>query len=165
MSIQNKSCDKYLPMKAIIFKTSCTLIISVLVCISMQAQDIMRISLKDGSSVEYPISQIRKLTFSGVTAVSPGQLEMLQQAIIQLKAYPNPARNNIKIDYELTGKGPVVVGIFTMNGKKVFEENIGKNTPGKHTYVWSASQYPSGQYIIRIQQNQQVALKKLIINK
>jgi len=132
---------------------------------SVNAQQSMRVSQKNGTVTDYPITEIRKLTFTGGLTATREQVEMIQEAMIRLKAYPNPARDYVIVDYELSSGGSVEIEIYTMKGKQVLKKKVGKLSPGKHNYRWSASQYPAGQYIFRIRQNNRLASEKLIVNK
>lgn len=138
-----------------------------ILCVNTNAYNMqtMRVIQKNGTVTGFPIAEIRKLTFTGGITATREQVEMIQNAMIRLKAYPNPAREYVKVDYELDSSGPVEIEIYTLEGKLVHKKKVGKLIPGKYDYEWSASQFPSGPYIFRIRQNKQMASEKIIVNK
>lgn len=148
------------PLK-IIFNAA--LVLLLIMPVVSNAQNFMRINQKDGTTIDFPISEIRKLTFTPAVTATKEQLAMVQKAMISLKAYPNPTPGILNVDYEITSHGQVELEIYSIDGKQILKHKAGKLNPGKYLFKWSAGQYPSGQYIFRIRQNNLVASEKIIV--
>jgi len=69
---------------------------------------------------------------------------------IKIKAYPNPARDNVNIEFKLTKSAEVNLKIYTINGELVFDTM--KNNIAQGIFQWkcrnnSGNKAASGVYI------------------
>lgn len=126
-------------------------------------QDTMYIHYHDGTVKEYAIADIQKLTFDQATDARK-QAALLAR-FIELKAYPNPAREFVNIDYALSEAGNVIIDILNTKGQRVFFTNRGNQHDGVYQFRWNTQDMPPGLYICRIQQNNETIVEKIIINK
>ncbi len=127
------------------------------------AQEFMRISLNDGSTIVVALSDIQKLTFDIPTGVNE-QRELVKQ-LLKLKAFPNPAKDYVILDYSLNEKGYVCLEVFNSCGDLILSKATGLQTAGNHHYQWLLSDVPPGLYICRISQNKNIASEKIIVKK
>ena len=126
-------------------------------------QENMRVNLKDGSVIEIAIDDIRKLTFDLTTDVEQHG-ELIQQ-LLKIKAYPNPARDFVNLDYSLAIKGIVFLEVYNIGGNLLISTNFGEQQPGEYQYRWNTTDVPAGLYICRIRQNNEIVSEKIIIKK
>ncbi|KAA3650523.1 MAG: T9SS C-terminal target domain-containing protein [Bacteroidetes bacterium] len=82
-----------------------------------------------------------------------------------LKFYPNPVRNNAKIEFNLASRGSVQVQIYDIRGKLVKDEKFGGLVEGKNQLDLRFDDYQNGTYIIRVINNGQVATNKFVLYK
>lgn len=71
------------------------------------------------------------------------------------KAYPNPSRNQVNIEYEILQTAPVTIGIYDLSGRQVATYQEGKQVPGKYLFQWKGLDgkgqvVPSGMYMYRV---------------
>jgi hypothetical protein len=141
---------------------------SFLICLFLPhvlAQQCMQIKQKDGTVIQILLSDITKLTFSDFNTATPEQKAKIMPAIMKLKAYPNPASDYIKIDYELILPGNAIVAIYSISGLFIYSSSLGNQGTGKHTYQWSVNSLKSGIYVFKFIQNDKIVNEKVIVNK
>lgn len=126
-------------------------------------QEYMRVNLKDGSVIEIAIDDIRKLTFDLTTDMAK-PTEWVQQ-FLKIKAYPNPARDYLNIDYTLAAKGEVLLEVYSIGGNQLLSRTFGQQQAGEYQYRWNTVNMPAGMYICRIRQNSEVVSEKIIVKK
>jgi hypothetical protein len=148
---------KVLYLKFVLFCFAWTLLTN------LHAQENMYITMQDGTVLEFPINEIEALTFDVSTNL------MLQKEILskflEAKAYPNPASDQVNINYSLADKGKVILEIFNSDGRKITGFSPGWLPSGEYNYRWETSNIPPGIYILRIFQNNSLVTDKIIINR
>ena len=148
--------------KALLF-LCLTAVFSLLFLPRGSTQENMRVNLKDGSVIEMAIDDIRKLTFDLTTDVQQHG-EIIQQ-LLKIKAYPNPARDLVNLDYTLAVKGSVFLEVYSISGNLVLKKDFGDKQAGQYQYRWNTTDVPSGMYICRIKQNSEIVNEKIIVKK
>jgi flagellar hook assembly protein FlgD len=79
--------------------------------------------------------------------------------------YPNPFNSQTSISFELEQKADVSIRIFNLNGQMVTEIFKGMKEPGYHTVNWDAGNMSAGMYIIKMEAENLVAIKKCLLLK
>ena len=98
-----------------------------------------------------------------VNVSSPTGIADLSADELAVRVYPNPATNNVVIDFNnMYGQAPIVVKIIDILGKKVYES--GSVTHDKQLNINTIS-FKSGVYLINVQIGTQSVKRKLIIRK
>jgi hypothetical protein len=148
-----------------VLKTSILLlfILTLTLFSKISAQSKMRINLNDGSTLEFFIDDIQKLTFDLVTAIQ--NHPKITKQLLKIKAFPNPAKDQVVLEYSLSGEAEVVIEIFTMQGVLVERLNIGIRHQGDHQHTLNTQQLVSGPYICRVWQNNEVVSTKIIVKQ
>ena len=77
--------------------------------------------------------------------------------------YPNPFRNQTRIQYSIPVASNVNLSLFDMNGKLIKVIVNGSMEQGAHTVIFNSGFLSSGFYFYKIQANEFSAVKKLII--
>jgi type IX secretion system substrate protein/beta-propeller repeat-containing protein len=79
--------------------------------------------------------------------------------------YPNPFNPETKIFFNLDSKSHVRLSIYDAIGQEVKLLASGDLEIGGHSYSWNASNSPSGIYFYRLETNQGVETKKIVLIK
>jgi hypothetical protein len=131
----------------------------------------MHIKKKDGTTASFPIREIRKLTFSGVT--SAGDQDRMRSAVSTftlLRNYPNPFNPATTIEYRLEKSAEVTLSIFNVSGQCLRSFAFGHLQAGTHLSIWDGKDerglpVASGVYFYVLGANQQVLSNKMILLK
>jgi hypothetical protein len=82
---------------------------------------------------------------------------------LALKVYPNPAREQVSIDFTLETASQVIIGVYHLTGqhtKSVTNTNL---HTGDHHIRFDTNDLPDGIYLLRIQTDAGVISQRLII--
>ncbi|MDP1725902.1 MAG: T9SS type A sorting domain-containing protein [Bacteroidota bacterium] len=89
----------------------------------------------------------------------------LQSGNLQVKVYPNPATENVFIDFEQKTPGFVTAKVRDITGKEIAAIcNDKQYAGGKHLLEWDASGVPAGIYFIQVYQQSAHKTIKVLIN-
>lgn len=102
---------------------------------------------------------IDDINIDGVSSSSVNELE----SNIQLSIYPNPMESYTNIYFTLKEEKESVIYITDVLGKKVATLQQGQLKPGEYNYTLNKNKLESGIYFVRIEMNNKVVTKKLII--
>ncbi len=80
-----------------------------------------------------------------------------------LSAYPNPARNDIRITYEISKAEFVTLGLFDLLGRNVVAVERGYRYPGRYVATVSVSRMASGVYIVRLHSASRTETVNLVV--
>lgn len=97
----------------------------------------------------------------GSALVGVEQVEYLQN----LKMYPNPANEWIKLEYQLTEAADMELEIINAMGQKVLHQELGKEFPGSHAARTDILRIPPGLYFVQLKANGQVAGSSRLIKR
>lgn len=170
-------------MKKGTFLLMILLIISI---INTNAQSLF-VYFNDGVVNEYPLSSVSKITFSNNNMILHKTDEsILTWAIsdirkynynistlvkeednlsnIDVLIYPNPSNGNFKIDYQVNQKGSVNISIIAADGRLI--KNLFNANKNIGTYFLNYnSNLAAGNYFVKIQNENNITTKKIIILK
>ena len=79
--------------------------------------------------------------------------------------YPNPFNVNAEIRYSIAKAGEVNLTVFDVQGREVVVLESGYQQPGNHSFIWKAENIPSGIYFVRLAQNGDLKLQKVVLVK
>lgn len=167
-------------------KTLLLFSISLVFCFFANAQS-LNLELKSGTINKYPLSDIRKQTFSSTEMILTKtngtvltfnlvdirkftfdittEVEKVEKPKNEALVFPNPSTGLINIDFNLTEKSKVDISIFSIDGKKVQNILSEEKLSGKHSINWQNNNLPEGTYFVKIQTNNNIESKKIIIIK
>ncbi|MCB0838599.1 MAG: T9SS type A sorting domain-containing protein, partial [Bacteroidetes bacterium] len=85
---------------------------------------------------------------------------------INLKTYPNPFSNSLKIEFVISERGNYSLSIFDLNGREIKRVYQGSLTPGSHEFDIESESFASGIYIAKLEEKGKglIGQKKLIKN-
>ncbi|MBC8319963.1 MAG: Omp28-related outer membrane protein [Bacteroidetes bacterium] len=78
---------------------------------------------------------------------------------------PNPITNTANIEFNLSENADVNIAVFNILGKNVVNLYKGEMRSGSHSIQLNASDLNSGVYFVKIQMNNDVVVKKIMITK
>ncbi|MEO0899448.1 MAG: alpha-amylase family glycosyl hydrolase [Bacteroidota bacterium] len=94
-----------------------------------------------------------KLSSSGVTVSNESEIKMEENSIL---VYPNPAINQLNIDFDRTLLRNVSVDVLNLQGQILFhQENLTAGTS------WNTESVPAGMYLIRLHSDKGVFTRKV----
>lgn len=79
--------------------------------------------------------------------------------------YPNPFNNSTRITYHVPMTSSISFQVYDINGREVARLFEGKQISGRHILTWDASGLASGIYIIRMDADKSVFLRKSVYTK
>ena len=80
-------------------------------------------------------------------------------------AFPNPFNPTTTINYDLSKKEFVEIGIYNINGQLINKLINKFQEAGNYNLIWSASDQASGVYFLKLQTQDDVFYQKLILIK
>jgi hypothetical protein len=81
------------------------------------------------------------------------------------KAYPNPFNPDTRIEYYLSRRVNLRLGVYNLQGEKVADLYNGIREAGTHTAVWDATGFPSGIYVVRMMSDGMLQTMKVVLMK
>jgi hypothetical protein len=171
-------------MKKILLLFTMILFVSI---VNTKAQQSIFVELTNGTIDQTELSEVQKITFSATDMIlhktdattmswaitdvqkyyyddSTVEINTVSAEPIDILVYPNPTKENLNINYQLNKNGSVEISIISMDGRvieKLLSENKAK---GDYTLNWN-SQLESGTYFVKIQNEENITTKKIIILK
>lgn len=102
---------------------------------------------------EYSYSKIIE-----IKVFSPNKLELMQN-------YPNPFNPDTKISFVVPARGIISLSIYNLVGEKIEDLVNGFTEPGVYSILFDAKKLPSGTYIYKLQTDNSIQAKKMILIK
>lgn len=87
-----------------------------------------------------------RMNFDQITNVE----DRIDNPEIIASIYPNPATDIAVLEYNLSQKSELLVGLFDMQGKHLEDLYIGEGQQGNHQLTINVSSLPSGVYLVRL---------------
>jgi PKD repeat protein len=87
-----------------------------------------------------------------------------ESAVNSLTAFPNPYNNFTNIHYSVENSGDVLIEVFDMLGKKLAVLANEFTLAGEHNITFNARDYgyASGQFLVRMVQNDEVIVRQIV---
>ena len=104
--------------------------------------------------INYVAVDIKELLVSAKDVVSP--------ATFGFTVAPNPAREEIRLSFDLKTEGNVKINMVDMTGRTVQSVALGNQVAGKNTYLLGLD-VPAGLYFIQLNVNGQSATQKVMV--
>ncbi len=120
----------------------------------------------DFNTVAVTIDNLRRGTIVGIDPIDDNVAETFSLK----QNYPNPFNPSTLIEFNLTDRGNVTLDIFDVTGRTVAQLVNESLQPGSYRVDWngkdaSGNQLSSGIYFYRLQQNQLVQSKRMLLIK
>jgi len=114
----------------------------------------------DESILTWAISDIRKYNYNITTSIK----EEDNLSNIDVLIYPNPSNGNFKIDYQVNQKGSINISIIAADGRLIKNLFNGNKNTGSYSLNYN-SNLVAGNYFVKIQNENNITTKKIIILK
>jgi hypothetical protein len=101
------------------------------------------------------------LEFSALSTISPENSDVFHLN----DNYPNPFNPGTTISYQLSIDCQIELSVFDLNGRKVATLINDHQSAGYYSVDWSASAFPSGIYLYRLDIGDYVETKKMVLIK
>ncbi len=121
----------------------------------------MNLVKTDGSTLTFAISDIRKYTYTITVDIDTPN----QEAEADVLVYPNPAVTQFNLNYTLPKAQEVNVSLYEMNGKLIQTVVSEKQAEGEHSIKMNNPSLKAGVYLIKLQTENKLSVKKIIITK
>ncbi len=90
--------------------------------------------------------------------------EVVKAETLKMTVQPNPATNFVAVSYELQTAGNVELTLFNVNGQAVKSlKESNRMDAGLHTASFDVSDLAKGVYFVKINNNNKVAVKKVVV--
>jgi len=86
-------------------------------------------------------------------------------SILNLRVYPNPSVNNLKISFVLEDGANSKINVYDLSGRLVVTRDFGKLTKGKHELPVAISSLNNGTYILQLVTGDTITTDKIVILK
>ncbi len=90
------------------------------------------------------------LDLAPTVATESAAPEPTREAIRDLRVYPNPSTNGVRIAYELAAPAAVRVEIADLLGRVVWARALGQQGAGAHDIALEGLSLPAGTYLVRL---------------
>lgn len=82
-----------------------------------------------------------------------------------ISVHPNPVTNVANINFNLNNNSNVDIELIDVLGKKVMDIHSGELEGGAHNFTINSENMQQGMYFVRMQMNNQVITKKILVSK
>ncbi len=146
------------------------LLLLICVCVVQTQTHYMKVSLKGGGDSLFPIQDIRKIVFDGITSVENDKWLNVIKTFTLFQNYPNPFNPNTSIQYELPKSGNVNIKIFNMNGQLIKVLSSAYQHQGIYNVEWNGKNengltVASGLYIYQVSFDDLILSNKMLFIK
>jgi hypothetical protein len=111
-------------------------------------------------------AQLEPLSVNAIVLkAAPTATNQIQPENIELKIYPNPAKEKLNIDFVLRGNNSADIEIFNANGQRISTVTNQNFVIGRNHVETNISGLTAGVYWVSVRTNSFVETKKFIVNK
>jgi len=100
-----------------------------------------------------------------VTAVASEQLDEIPATFLLAQNYPNPFNSSTTIEFSIPKSGNVTLKVYNARGEKVASLVSEPLAAARYKYDWEANGLASGVYLYRLQMDDFILTKKLVLLK
>ena len=86
-----------------------------------------------------------------------------EEKAVTVEIYPNPCADAVRLRYLISDSGYLIFDLYDISGRKIRELVNRKVLPGKYEVEIDVSDLPDGVYVCKLQINNKVANKKLVV--
>ena len=105
------------------------------------------------------------LALSGPTSIHGDERDIVPQNLSLEQNFPNPFNPSTSIEYRISRSGTVNLDIYNSLGQHITTLFKGTQSAGRHVAHWQPINLSSGIYLYRLETQNQVLTKKMILMK
>ncbi|RPH94731.1 T9SS C-terminal target domain-containing protein [candidate division KSB1 bacterium] len=124
--------------------------------------------LTNGTEYSYSLKSVgvngNSAVIAHTSAIPRGSETVITEYALH-QNYPNPFNASSQIVFDLAENGFVRLGLYNLMGQQVMELVNSEMTTGRQTIQVDAGALPSGQYLYRLEANDFVSTKKMLLIK
>jgi hypothetical protein len=117
----------------------------------------MNLTENNGSQSSWNIENVSQYAFSGASSIVP----TTRSKSDQVRIFPNPVSDNLSVEYWSLRAGKISIELLDLKGKVIRSFYEGSHQ-GKQTYTWTKD-LPSGYYLCRIISESKSITKPFVI--
>ncbi len=121
----------------------------------------------DGDGVPYIAGGTKPFVFAerGVYTLGDAGVNSIDIVALNVRIFPNPAEDFVTIKFDANQVASFDVSIYDVSGRMVMKTSLNNQVNGTQEVILSVSELQSGNYILRIEMNNEpVSIEKLVIN-
>jgi len=107
---------------------------------------------------------ITPVVMNEVRVTQPLAIDGFNESITSYSIYPNPVTNIANIDFNLYKDSDINIAVFDILGKNVMNLYQGEMMGGANNVQMDVSNLNEGIYFVKLQMNNQIITKKIMIN-
>ena len=97
-------------------------------------------------------------------------LDIIPDKFLVTDNYPNPFNSTTIIKYEIPYLMDVNIQIYNLLGRKIYNSNKTKVSPGKYKFIWGGKnelgeKVSTGVYFLQVQAGDNIHMQKLLLLK
>lgn len=100
-----------------------------------------------------------------ITGIEGKPADVCWSGSLAISAYPNPARNQSRISFNLPSAANVELSVFNIAGQKVAALASGPMNAGNHSIQWNTGNVPNGVYFYQLQAGNRMVSQKIVVIK
>ncbi len=124
--------------------------------------------VRNGVTYEYQISDVdiaaRETIHEQIVSTTPGAAPVPMEFALHTP-YPNPFNPTTMIRYDVKEAGLVSLKVFDLLGREVATLVYGTVPAGSHSIEWDAGDLPSGVYLCRMEAQDFIQTRKVVLLK
>jgi|GEM_PF-2171708 len=101
----------------------------------------------------------KEIFFLDTTVVNVEEANIINE----VNLYPNPAQDQVRLSYELSGSAATKVEVFNLMGERVHFIDQGEQLSGSYTHAISTGDFARGIYLVKLSAGELTTTKKLIL--
>ena len=110
--------------------------------------DKLSLTINSNNDTSYLITQIKKITFPGITDIDTADFNSENQ--FSIRNSPNPVSDYTTFKYSVSCPGDVTLLIYNFLGEIISRNYEGNKSPGKYSMLLDFKNLPSGIYYYRL---------------
>ena len=110
--------------------------------------DKLSLTINSNNDTSYLITQIKKITFPGITDIDTADFNSENQ--FSIRNSPNPVSDYTTFKYSVSYPGDVTLLIYNFLGEIISRNYEGNKSPGKYSMLLDFKNLPSGIYYYRL---------------
>jgi len=124
----------------------------------------LKVNLNDGTKSTIPLSEIKKITFSGLSNIENNRkINSVLHDFTLFQNYPNPFNPVTHIQFTIREKSTVTLNVYNIQGRLVQNLAGGEYPPGSYQVLFNGSKLPSGIYFYQLEAGGFTIVKKMIL--